>query len=67
VKNVLPTVLAARYTPAADATFAAQVIPKTAHAEINPVLERKAPNAMAVSAGTGGRIFSMLASIPMIA
>ncbi len=62
-----PTVLAAMYTAAADVTFAVQVTAKTAHAETEPYLERKAPTTTAVSAGTGGNIFSALASIPMVA
>ncbi len=54
------------YVALADATFAVHVMPKTAGAEIAPAFDRKAPNATAVSAGTGGKTFSIAARTAMV-
>src|SRR5439155_11751189 len=61
-QNARPYRRARPYTAAAEPTLAPQVTANTAHALTLPRPARKAPNAAAVSAGTGGKTLSSAAS-----
>jgi len=54
---------ASAYTAAPEPTFATQVSAKMTHAFMTPRPDRNAPSATATSAGTGGKMFSMAASV----
>lgn len=53
------------YTPVALTEFAVHVMPNTIHTEICPAVDKKAPTTTAVSAGTGGKMFSTAARTPI--